>query len=59
MRRPGRDGWSSAPSIEMLDAAADADEGADECADDDHDRQARLRAMAAALGVLYAVPRDM
>jgi hypothetical protein len=56
VRRPGRDRWSSAPSIEMLDAAADADEGAD---DDDHDRQARLRAMAAALGVLYAVPRDM
>jgi hypothetical protein len=55
VRRPGRDGWSSAPSIEMLDAAVDADEGAD----DDHDRQARLRAMAAALGVLYAVPRDM
>jgi hypothetical protein len=56
VRRPGRDGWSSAPSIEMLDAAADADEGAD---DDGHDRQAWLRAMAAALGVLYAVPRDM
>ncbi len=56
MRRSGRDGWSSAPSIEMVDAAADADEGAD---DDDHDRQARLRAMAAALGVLHAVPRDM
>ena len=56
MRRPGRDGWSSAPSIEMLDAAADDGEGAD---DDDHDRQARLRAMAAALGVLHAVPRDM
>lgn len=56
MRRCGRDGWSSAPSIEMLDAAADADEGAD---DDDNDREARLRAMAAALGVLHAVPRDM
>ena len=56
MRRPGRDGWSSAPSIEMVDAADGDDEGAD---DDDHDRQARLRAMAAALGVLHAVPRDM
>jgi hypothetical protein len=58
VRRPGRDGWSSAPSIEMLDAAADADEGADDD-DDGHDRQAWLRAMAAALGVLYAIPRDM
>ena len=56
MRRPGRDGWSGPPSIEMLDAAARADEGAD---DDDHGRQGRLRAMAAALGVLPAVPRDM
>jgi hypothetical protein len=56
VRRSGRDGWSSAPSIEMLDAADNADLRA---ADDDNDRQARLRAMAAALGVLHAVPRDM
>ncbi|HEX9542391.1 MAG TPA: hypothetical protein VGA04_30060 [Streptosporangiaceae bacterium] len=57
MRRAARVGWGlSAPAIEMLDTAADADERA---AEDDRDRLARLRAMAAALGVLRAVPRHM
>jgi hypothetical protein len=56
VRRSGRDGWSSAPSIEMLDAA---DNAAPRAADDDSDRRALLRAMAAALGVLHVVPRDM
>jgi len=57
VRRAARVGWGlSAPAIEMLDTAADADERA---AEDDRDRLARLRAMAAALGVLRAVPRHM
>lgn len=57
MRRAARVGWSlGAPAIEMLDTAADADERA---AEDDRDRLARLRAMAAALGVLRAAPRHM
>jgi hypothetical protein len=45
-----------APAIEMLDGPGDAEQRA---ADDDHERRARLRAMAAALGVLGATPRDM
>lgn len=58
MRRGTRANWSARPpAIEMLDAADNADLRA--AADDDNDRQARLRAMAAALGVLHAVPRDM
>lgn len=45
--RAARDGRSvNAVATEILDAAADADEG---------DRRARLRARAAALGVLRAV----
>ena len=55
MNHPGRDGWAGAPAIEMLDAAADADERAAKAA---RARQ-RLRAMAAALGVLRAIPRQM
>jgi hypothetical protein len=48
-------GWAlGAPAIEMLDAA-----DADERADDDRESQARLRAMAAALGILRAAPPQM
>jgi hypothetical protein len=56
VNQPGRDGWAGAPAIEMLDAAADAGERA---ADVNRARQARLRAMAAALGMLRAIPRQM
>jgi hypothetical protein len=56
VNHPGRDGWAGAPAIEMLDAAADADERAAEA---DRTRLARLRAMAAALGMLRGVPRQM
>jgi plasmid stability protein len=46
--RAARDGRSvNAVATEILDAAADADEG---------DRRARLRARAASLGVLRATP---
>jgi hypothetical protein len=56
VRRIARVGWGlGAPAIEMLDAA-DADERAD---DDDRERRALLRAMAAALGVLSAAPQEM
>jgi hypothetical protein len=56
MRHPSRAGWTTrAPAIEMLDAAADCDSRAD----DEAGLQARLRAMAAALGVLRAAPREM
>jgi plasmid stability protein len=48
--RAARDGRSvNSVATEILDAAADADEG---------DRQARLRARAAALGVLREVPAE-
>jgi hypothetical protein len=56
VNHPARDGWAGAPAIEMLDAAADADERAAKAA---RARQARLRAMAAALGMLRAIPRQM
>ena len=56
MNHPGRDGWAGAPAIEMLDGAADADERAAKAA---RARQARLRAMAAALGMLRVIPRQM
>jgi hypothetical protein len=57
VRHASRAGWTArAPAIEMLDAAADSDSRAD---DDEAGLQARLRAMAAALGVLSAVPREM
>ncbi|MGH9103771.1 MAG: FitA-like ribbon-helix-helix domain-containing protein [Acidimicrobiales bacterium] len=48
--RAARDGRSvNAVATEILDAAADADEG---------DRRARLRARAAALGLVRAFPAD-
>ena len=56
MNHPGRDGWAGAPAIEMLDPVADADERAAKAA---RARQARLRAMAAALGMLRVIPRQM
>jgi hypothetical protein len=57
MRRSVQVCWTiGAPAIEMLDVTAENDERA---AAIEVDRRARLRAMAAALGVLRAVPRDM
>jgi len=48
LRRAARDGRSvNAVATEILDAAVDADEG---------DRRARLRATAAATGLLRSVP---
>ena len=59
MNVPARDGWAGAPAIEMLDTAADADERAADANRARQARQARLRAMAAALGLLRANPRQM